>query len=204
METRILHGSQTLEGIMVRSLRGCFLWSFIPIDPLVTEEKIMTDGRRTTGDHNNSPSFSGELKRYFGCHGNQNFAWIPKNWKRTLRGCCLWSLISISQVVTVKNIMKLTNLPFMLHSVPFSSTHVPISSKSVQWFKSLWLFFRVPIKVIACLRSLRLVFFSIKSSFLNKLSSRLLQPLNVQNIHVIRLFHSLWLFRLERKILFRS
>ena len=56
METRILHGSQKFEGILVRSLRGCFLGSFIPTDPLVTEEnKLSDDGRRTIGDHNNSP-----------------------------------------------------------------------------------------------------------------------------------------------------
>ena len=42
METRILHGSQKFEGNLVRSLRGCFLWSFFPIDPLVTEEKKLT------------------------------------------------------------------------------------------------------------------------------------------------------------------
>ena len=48
METRILHGSQKFEGNLVRSLKGCFLWSFIPIDQLVTEEKKLThDGCRT-------------------------------------------------------------------------------------------------------------------------------------------------------------
>ena len=48
METRILHGSKQNEGILVKWLRGCFLWSFLQIDPLVTEEKMMTDTRRTT------------------------------------------------------------------------------------------------------------------------------------------------------------
>ena len=48
METKILHGSQKFEGNLVRSLRGCFLRNFIPIDPLVTEEKKLThDGQRT-------------------------------------------------------------------------------------------------------------------------------------------------------------
>ena len=54
METRILHGSQKFEGILVRSLRGCFLWSFIPNDQLVTEE-LTDNGCRTKGNHNNSP-----------------------------------------------------------------------------------------------------------------------------------------------------
>ena len=43
METRILHGSKKFEGILVRSLRGCFLWLFILIDPMVTEEKKLPD-----------------------------------------------------------------------------------------------------------------------------------------------------------------
>ena len=42
METRILHVSQKFEGILVKSLRG----SFIPIDPLVTEEKKLTHARQ--------------------------------------------------------------------------------------------------------------------------------------------------------------
>ena len=50
METRILHGFQKFEGNPVRSLRGCFLWSFIPIDPLVTEEKKLTHAGRLTTD----------------------------------------------------------------------------------------------------------------------------------------------------------
>ena len=54
METRILHGSQKIEGNLVRSLRGCFLWSFIPIDPLVTEEKKLTHNRRRTTDKRRS------------------------------------------------------------------------------------------------------------------------------------------------------
>ena len=50
METGILHGSQKFEGILVRSSRGCFLFSFIPIDPLVTEEKKLTDNGQRTPD----------------------------------------------------------------------------------------------------------------------------------------------------------
>ena len=62
METRILHGSQYFEGILVRSLRGCFLWSFILIDPLVTEEKILTDDRQKAITITHLEQSSGELK----------------------------------------------------------------------------------------------------------------------------------------------
>ena len=49
IETRIMNGSQQFERIVVKTLTGCFLWSFIPI----TEKKMTCDGRRTKGDHNN-------------------------------------------------------------------------------------------------------------------------------------------------------
>ena len=53
METRILQGSQIFEGILVRTLRGGFLWSFITIDTLFTE-KILTDDAWQTPDKRRS------------------------------------------------------------------------------------------------------------------------------------------------------
>ena len=56
---------------------------------------------------------------------------------------CRFGMILIQKEVelfhgTVKNILKLTNLPFTLRSVPFRSAHVPICSQSIRSFITLW------------------------------------------------------------------
>ena len=43
METRILHGSQKFKGILVRSIERMLSVKFTPIDPMVTEERMLTD-----------------------------------------------------------------------------------------------------------------------------------------------------------------
>ena len=49
-KTLNLHGSMKFEGMFESTLSRCFLWSFIPIDQLVSEKKMLTDDAGCTLD----------------------------------------------------------------------------------------------------------------------------------------------------------